>query len=219
MRDNWRAARVGLMVAIGIVAAIAVYRYVDERSGAGRGYTVYALFEDVQGLVPKSRVVVAGIPVGYIDEIRLQGALARVDIRIDGGVDLHTDGRVEMRSVSLLGEKVLAIYPGSVTEPLLHDGDRILVAEDAVGPNDLMKTMSDVAEDVRAVTHQLERALGNDEAGDRIAASLRNLSEALETINRIVQTNEEAIDNTIGNVESITEEAGPRLIRILDNIE
>ncbi len=219
MRDTWKAARVGLMVAIGVIAAIAVYRYVDERSSAGSGYDVYALFDDVHGLVPKSRVVVAGIPVGYIDQIVLEGAHARVDIRIDGEVTLYEDARVEMRSVSLLGERILAIHPGSVVEPPIEDGGRIMVAAEAVTTDDILQTVGEIAESVKSVTAQLERTLGTDEAGDRIASSLANLSEALASVNRIAQSNEDAIGNSIGNVEDITEEVGPRLIRILDNIE
>ncbi|MBP7684516.1 MAG: MCE family protein, partial [Deltaproteobacteria bacterium] len=130
MNDTWKAARVGLMVVIGTFVAIAVYRYVDERSGENEGYTVYALFDDVQGLIPKSRVLIAGISVGYIDTIRLEGNRARVDIVMDEGIELHEDARVAMRSASLLGEKLLVIYPGSVTEPLIPDGGQILLAQE-----------------------------------------------------------------------------------------
>ena len=101
MQETWKAARVGLMVIVGTFVAIAVYRYVDERSGANDGYTVYAMFDDVQGLIPKSRVLIAGIPVGYIDTIRLDGHRARVDIRINSDVVLYEDARIAMRSASL----------------------------------------------------------------------------------------------------------------------
>jgi hypothetical protein len=32
MRETWNAARVGLMVVLGLAVTFAVYRYVDERS-------------------------------------------------------------------------------------------------------------------------------------------------------------------------------------------
>lgn len=49
------------MVVLGLVVTFAVYRYVDERSDSDSGYGVYAYFGDVQGLVAKSGVLVAGI--------------------------------------------------------------------------------------------------------------------------------------------------------------
>jgi phospholipid/cholesterol/gamma-HCH transport system substrate-binding protein len=69
------------------------------------------------------------------------------------------------------------------------------------------------------VTAQLERAFGTDEAGQRMEGALRDLSEALAVVNRTLATNEEVINNILGNIESATEEGGPRLIRILDNVE
>jgi phospholipid/cholesterol/gamma-HCH transport system substrate-binding protein len=219
MRDTWKAARVGLLVVLGALATFAVYRYVDERGAGGEGYMVYALFDDAQGLIPRSRVVIAGIPVGYIGSIGLQGDKARVEMIIDADVVLHEDAAVAMRAVSLLGEKLLAINPGTAGEPPLHDGDRIRVVEEAVGTDQILHSVSEIAESVKAVTAQLERAFGTDEAGQRMESALRNLSESLEVINRTLATNEEVINDILANIESTTEEGGPRLIRILDNVE
>ena len=87
MRETWNAARVGLMVVLGLIVPFAVYRYVDERSASESGYGVYAYFDDVQGLIVKSRVLVAGIPVGYISSIRLDGDRARVECRAPRDLD------------------------------------------------------------------------------------------------------------------------------------
>lgn len=68
------------MVVLGIAAVIFVKRYIDDQGGSEDTYRVYALFDDAQGLVAQSRVVVAGIPIGSISSIRLSGGRARVDI-------------------------------------------------------------------------------------------------------------------------------------------
>ncbi|MCA9574594.1 MAG: MlaD family protein [Polyangiales bacterium] len=219
MQETWKAARVGLMVIVGTFVAIAVYRYVDERSGANDGYTVYAMFDDVQGLIPKSRVLIAGIPVGYIDTIRLDGHRARVDIRINSDVVLYEDARIAMRSASLLGEKLLVINPGSVTEPEIPDGGQILEAREPTSMDAILETVSEIATNVRDVSVQMQRSFGTDEAGERMQNALLNLSEALEAVNRTIQSNEAVVGNTLRNVENATEAAGPRLIRILDNVE
>ncbi len=207
------------MVLLGIGGIIAVYYYVDERSSAGDGYSVYALFEDAQGVIPKSRVVIAGIPIGHIKRVRLSGARARVDIQVRSDVKLHRDATVTLRTVSLLGEKVLVVSPGSLGEPLLRDGDQIRVAEGQASIEDAVDTIDAIATNVLAVTEQMRRAFGNDEAGQRMEDSLQNLSEALESVNRTIQINEDVISRAIANVESTTEEAGPKLITILNNIE
>ena len=139
------------MVIIGIAAIIAVYRYVDERSGEEEGYELYARFDDVQGLIPKSRVVVAGISVGYIESIELDGNKAKVELMIEQDVPIHTDAVVSMRSASLLGEQLLVIDPGTFSEPLLEDGAEITVRPDASSTTELLRTANEIAQDVKQV--------------------------------------------------------------------
>jgi phospholipid/cholesterol/gamma-HCH transport system substrate-binding protein len=219
MRDTWNAAKVGLMIVAGVLALVAIYFFVEERAGRDRGYRVYALFDDAQGLVTKSRVVIAGIPVGYIDRIGLEDHKARVDLYIEPDIVLYEDARAAKRTVSLLGESIIAIHPGSQEHPRLEDGDRIRVVEETPGTDQLMNTVADIAASVKAVTAQLERSFGTDEAGQQMADALRNLSEAIETVNRTIQTNEEVINNTLRNVERITDEGADRLVTILENVE
>ncbi|MBW2546544.1 MAG: MCE family protein, partial [Deltaproteobacteria bacterium] len=201
MRESWNAARVGLMVVLGLVVTFAVYRYVDERSDSDSGYGVYAYFDDVQGLVAKSRVLVAGIPVGYISSIRLEGARARVDLRVKGSLTLYEDARVTMKSLSLLGERALIIYPGTQGLPEIEDGGQILAVDKGVQTDGILVTVNDIAQSVKKITAQMERAFGTEEAGDRMQSALRNLSDALE------------------NIKQVTDEAGPRIVRIMENVE
>ena len=219
MRELWRNASVGLLVLAGILSAWGVARYVSERRGGDEGYTVYALFGDAQGLIEKSRVVIAGIPVGTIESIRLEGDRARVDIRVRGDVPLYEDARVTMRQVSILGEAVLVLHPGTKGRRRLRDGERIATVEEGTGTDRVLRTVAQISEDVRAVTHQLERAFGRDEAGDQMAGALRDLSEALRTVNESLRRNEAVVDRTLDNLERVSTAGGDQVLRILEHIE
>ena len=94
------------MVVLGLIVTFAVYRYVDERSSTDSGYGVYAYFNDVQGLIPKSRVLVAGIPIGYISSIRLDGTRAPSIF----------ESRGESRSTRMLASRcAVYLYSGSAS--------------------------------------------------------------------------------------------------------
>src|SRR5690606_17044209 len=131
----------------------------------------------------------------------------------------YEDAAAALRQVSLLGEKVFAINPGTPTLPALEDGDRIAVVQEQLGTDEIMQSVGEIAENVQAVTAQLERAFGTDAAGNQMEAALRDLSEALATINRTLAANEEAINNIVGDIEMVAGEGGPRLLRILENVE
>lgn len=220
MRETWTAAKVGLLVVLALGASYGVYRLVDESSGGGRdGYQVHAIFNDASGLVSKSRVLIAGIQIGYIDDIRLEGDRARVDIHINSNVPLYRDALVTKRSLSILGEAVLAINPGSVNAPRIGNGAEIQVAPEAPGTDAILANVARISESVLRVTQQIERTFGTDEAGSQMRTALAALSEALASINRTIAENEEVIARSLRNVESITEHAGPRLDSILENID
>ncbi|MDB4989899.1 MAG: Mce family protein, partial [Myxococcaceae bacterium] len=219
MKETYNAAKVGLLVLLTLAASIAIYRFVDEGSRGEEGFIAYAVFDDVQGLVEKSRVVVAGIPVGVIEKIKLQGDRARVDIRISSGVKLYKDATVAQRSASLLGETLLVIHPGNPKQPPLKDGDQIAAEVKGAGTDDIMKSVGEIAESVKKVTSQLERAFGTDVAGNQMASALKDLSEAIAGVNRTIQANEEVVSTTLANVESITSDARPKVEAILSHIE
>lgn len=219
MQDRVKAAKVGALVLAALVAAFVVWRLVDERAGTDDGYSVCARFDNAHGLITKSRVTVAGIPIGYIESIRLEGARARVDMHIGDAVELHTDASVARRSSSLLGEYLLAINPGSVDAPLLQDGDCIDTVEETADTADIMRDVGAIARSLRAVAAQVERTFGTDEGGQQMQSALSNLTQALEAVNRTIQANEAAVNHTLQNIEGITTRAAPQLDQILANIE
>jgi len=218
MRDTYNAAKVGLLVLVTVAASVAIYKFVDEGSG-GDGYKVYAVFEDVQGLVAKSRVLIAGIPVGIIESIRLEGGKARVDLRINEDVKLYKNGAVGQRSASLLGEMLLVIRQGGPPAPELKDGDRIQAEPKPAKTDDVIQTVGSIAESVQKVTTQLEHAFGNDEAGKQMSQALKSLTEALEGVNRTVRANEEVVGHTLKNFDQISTDAAPKIERILTHVE
>lgn len=217
MPDRWTAAKVGALVVALAAATWIAYRVVDENAGR-QGYRLWTLFDSAQGLVPKSRVVIAGIPVGYIASIRLAGDKARVDLHIDRDVAIHQDARIGKRTASILGEAMLVIQPGSQGLPRMKDGDRILLATETAGTDEVLNNVNEIARSIRLVAKQLEHAFGSDEAGRQMASVLGNLTNTLEVINRTIRDNEGNINSTVSNVAEIAENAAPKLALILDNI-
>jgi phospholipid/cholesterol/gamma-HCH transport system substrate-binding protein len=219
MRDSWTAAKVGLLVVVALVASWLVYRAVDERGGGDSGYTVWAVFKDASGLVPKSRVMVAGIQVGYIDTIRLWGSRARVDIRIREGVAIHDDASVAKKTASILGEAVLAINPGTATHPAVPDGARIATEEESPGTDAILANVARISDAVLNITRQMERTFGTDEGGRQMSSALANLSQALAAINETIRQNQDVIAHALQGVDGMISETAPQLARILENIE
>ena len=127
MKDLFAPAKVGFVVVLSVIATVWMFAQVGQNlTGDERSYRVYAMLDDVSGLVTKSRVSIAGINVGQLDEVELVDGRARVWVRVAKRADfqLKSDARISKRQASLLGEYYLEITPGYLGEAL-QDGDEI----------------------------------------------------------------------------------------------
>src|SRR3990170_5334161 len=87
-----RAFSVGLLVAITGIAFMVAFTFFKKGGYSDRdSYQVYAFFDDVTGLTWKSRVQIAGIQVGEVDEVTLVGTKARLTLRVKKEIELRTD--------------------------------------------------------------------------------------------------------------------------------
>jgi phospholipid/cholesterol/gamma-HCH transport system substrate-binding protein len=78
------------------------------------GKTYYADFADAAGLKPGDDVRVAGVKVGDITSVGLDGAKVRVGMRVSG-VDVGSASQAAIKIKTLLGEKYVALTPQGTT--------------------------------------------------------------------------------------------------------
>lgn len=213
-----QAAKIGLFVVITAGAGYLVFRTVGSTVGGSKGYVVHAYLKDATGVAKHSRVTVAGIPVGQVQDIKLEKGMARIDVRVNPDVKLHHSARLGVKSASLLGENVIILTEG-VGEPDKKDGDEIETMPDARSIEDIKETVGRVADLVEKVAQQLAASVGSEEGGRNMRAILKNLAEATEAINLTVRENREVVRETLQNVDRITQQSGPELRQILLNVK
>lgn len=212
------AAKVGAFTIVTTAAGAMIFRFVD-KSGSGQdGYMVYALLKDAMGIAKHSQVRMAGIPIGTIESVRLENGKARVDIRVNRDVTLHDDAALAKVMSSLLGEYVVTLTGGTQGKPKLTDGDRVHLVVDSPTTDQILQNVSDVAKDVQKISSSLAQSLGTDRSRDDIKAILGNLARVTEALNQTVLENRETIRTTLTNIENITNNSQPELVRILENV-
>ncbi len=92
------------------------------REVGGPTNTFSAIFTDVSGMHPGDDVRVAGVRVGRVDKVELEGVQAKVTFRVARNQTLYTNTVASVTYQSIIGQRYLGLAPG---EP----GDqRILLA-------------------------------------------------------------------------------------------
>jgi phospholipid/cholesterol/gamma-HCH transport system substrate-binding protein len=205
MKDLVTPFKVGVVVLAGIVIALWMFGQVREGIGDDpNGYRVSCVFDDVSGLVEKSRVSIAGINVGQIDKIELAGERARVWLRVN--TPLRADATVYKKQASLLGEYYLQLTPGALGDPL-KDGDEIKNILTDTAPADLMNELKVIAENVREVTGSVRTVVAGKQGEQKLAQILDNINASVAEINRLMAANGPKVDTIVDNVVEVTNEA------------
>lgn len=205
MKEILTPFKVGVVVLIGLVAFI--YMFGQVREGIGddpSGYRVSCVFDDVSGLVEKSRVVIAGINIGQIDKIELDGERARVWLKVN--TPLKSDATVAKKQASLLGENYLQLTPGVKGIPL-RDGDEITLILTDVSPADLINELKVIAENVREITGSVRTVISGKDGEQKLALILDNINGSVAEVNRLMAANGPKVDKIVGNVVNVTNEA------------
>ncbi|MEU7634186.1 MCE family protein [Nocardia sp. NPDC049220] len=131
--------------------------------GAGTKYT--AEFSEAAGLKKGNEVRVAGVKVGSVSDVRLDGDRVLVDFRTKGAwIGNETTASIQIKT--LLGQKYLALDPRGSASANPHD--RIPLSR-TVSPYDVVDAFTDAARNI----DQIDTA--------QLATSMRVLSEAFET--------------------------------------
>ncbi len=194
--------RVGLFVLAAGVSLFFILSFARKGGlSAGERKTVHAYFHDASGLSRKSRVQIAGIAVGEISQIALEGTRAKVTLRIRKEVDLRTDAALTKRSESLLGDYLLDLSPGSDRAPPMPEEGEVTRVIDSQGMDKVFGSLEGITKDIKSVTESLSDVLG----GSRGAGSLQRILEALLRLS-------EATDLAV-------RESGRQLTEVLRNFE
>jgi phospholipid/cholesterol/gamma-HCH transport system substrate-binding protein len=152
--------------------------------GGGTGYR--AAFSEAGGLEAGNEVRVAGVKVGKVTGIGLDGPRVRVDFRVaDDSVRLGKQTAATIRIKTVLGQKYLSLEPGGSGR--MDEGDEIPLSRTA-SPFDVQDALGGLADTVDQIdTKQLATAFGTiadtfKDTPDEVSASLTGLSRLSTTI-------------------------------------
>ncbi|MEV0581536.1 MCE family protein [Nonomuraea sp. NPDC050310] len=198
------------LAALAVAAALVAAALGLGNWAGGSPYTAY--FAESAGLRAGEPVLVAGVRVGSVRAVELDGARVRVDFRAEG-VRLGSLTRAHIRPVTLLGAHALVLEPagpGGLAAP-------IPIARTSV-PYELMPAVGDLARTAAKIDPvALERAMRAvsqtlDGSSAEIAAALSGLSR----LSRTVAERDDRLRELVRRGRTVTSLAAGRTDRLRD---
>ena len=213
-----QAVRVGIFATLALLLlGYFVLRIEDLTLFRPDGRRVDALFDSVAGLDDRSAVRVAGVRVGRVDGISLDGAKARVHLLLDQPVGLTADAFARIANLGLLGDKYVELVPGAAAEPLA-DGV-VIRGETPPGFDDAMVRLNEVADSIVGLTGPLGDSVTGRGEETALSRLIANLEATSAEIRLLVEANREQLSGTIRNFESISATLAAELPKLTHQLE
>jgi phospholipid/cholesterol/gamma-HCH transport system substrate-binding protein len=135
-------AKLELVVGVFVLVGLACLAYLSIKLGkleviGGDNYVVEAEFTSASGLKSGASVEIAGVEVGRVKGIGLQGDRAIVALAIQQGVKLFTDSIASIKTRGIIGDKYVALSIGGGGDPL-KVGDKIRDTESGLDLEELV---------------------------------------------------------------------------------
>ena len=151
-----------------------------------RNRVYYACYDRISGVQIASPVMIRGVKVGQVSAITLNPSDEKnvvLSLSVQRKYGIPSDSRAKVFSNGLLGSKAVELELGTSSQ-MLGDGERIATEEE----RDFMSEAGSSLDDIIAKV-------------DRIASEL---TTTLESVNRLLEENNDNIGGTVANLRSMT---------------
>ena len=185
---NSLETRLGIFVILAVFAAWAIIETLGGMESFRGGYRLNASFDTVQDLKVGDSVKLAGVEIGRVEKIGLEGGKARVTMKLHSDAVVKTDSKAMVKFTGLMGQNYVSIDFGSPGAPALQDNQMVATAEQP---------------DLNAIMARLDKAaagienFGKSFTGEKIDNLLGPLTD-------FVKQNSGHIGGAISNIENIS---------------
>jgi phospholipid/cholesterol/gamma-HCH transport system substrate-binding protein len=187
---NTLETRLGIFVALAVIAAVIIIEIVGGIEGFQPGYKVNAAFNLAQDLQKGARVKMAGVEIGRVEDLTLDPTNNKVVVtmKIHKKAQVRTDSIATIKFTGLLGQNFVSLDFGSRNAPLATDGTRLETAEQP----DLSQMMAKI-DNVMTGVENLTKSF----TGDKIDNLLGPFTDFLKA-------NREPLTATIANFQAVS---------------
>ena len=131
---------VGFFVLIGLACLAYLAINLGKMEIIGKGFQIFATFDNVSGLKTGAAVEVGGVEVGRVVSIELTPLYqSRIGLKMQTGLKIHDDAIASIRTKGIIGDKFIKLSSGG-SEKLIPPGGTIINTESCIDLEELLGT-------------------------------------------------------------------------------
>lgn len=177
---------VGIVMAVAIIVAILGSLWLA-RGGLSKGYALYAKFPWSSGLKQGQPVLLAGVNVGYVDQVELrQDGTVLTTFRVGKNYKVPQGTIATVIPNGIFGDMAIALTPKRPNRLSIPANDTIPVGPSAPGIAELTSKGDSIATSVNAITTALNKELVASGGVADLRKTLASSNALMLSMNRLV---------------------------------
>ncbi|MEO6836987.1 MAG: MlaD family protein [Ginsengibacter sp.] len=209
--------KIGLMAIISIAILVIGFNFLKGKGLFKKENHIYAVYQDVQGLVKSNPVVINGLQVGRIDNLDGGKDMKRILVTVSLNKEVNIpNNSLAVINPNLLGSPTLEIQLGT-SNTYMKNGDTLLTTLSGGAFDEAMKLINPVLYEVRNAVKSLDSVLTtitgvfDTRAKNNIQSMLQNLNIATgsfvatsASLKKLMDPQNGALAQSLENVNKFT---------------
>jgi phospholipid/cholesterol/gamma-HCH transport system substrate-binding protein len=188
------AIQVGVTSLVGLALLLIGIAWIKDYRLGQRKRTLIAQFEEVGNLSQGDPVSVRGVKKGAVRDVKLLDQGVRVEFEVERDVVLHPDAEIRIANIGFMGEKFLALDPGS--DPGRFDPTKPIPGRFQSGVPEVISGTGDLITQATDLSSRLNEFLDAVDPATIQRAS-KNLEKMSATLSTTVDRNQEDLRQAI----------------------
>lgn len=197
--------KVGITTIIAFFFFVSGILWIKEFNPAVSKIQFSIVFHDSGGIAGGDPVTISGIKVGVISDVVLTSEnKASVEVLISRNARIPVDSDFTIEEIGLMGDKALAILPGSSTSFVESSGS--YEGSDSSTIGDLMSKAGEVIEKLNSISSSLENDLQIGMLTDSFQQTMLKIQTTVDEYRELAESNKEPLKQSLKNIEDTSHE-------------
>lgn len=176
----------------------------------------YVIYDNVDGLNKSNPVIINGLAVGRVSDIRLLQTLKNkvlVELDIDENVVLGDTTKATLMNTDFLGSKGIVIQVGDISKPRIPGDTLEAVVDKGIG--EIIDSAAPVASNLNTtITRVNEILVGLKGSGEKINATIDELKEMAIRVNGMMEENKSGVAEIVSSINELVPNINSRMEEI-----
>ncbi len=215
MKDTGIAWKVGLFVAVSLIAIGGVVMSFSKGIGISSRYPLLLSSQNAAGLIPGAKVLMSGVPIGNVKRIEINddGKNVTITTEILTKFLIRSNSVFTITQSGFLGDQYISVFPSDIQNPPLPPGS-IVPCEEPFDISEVVRASGSLLKRVDNAIAQMSTAIERVDRTLLAETTLTNLSTTIANF----RTFSDRMLITWDKVDGVISTNGPALAQVFTNL-